>query len=662
VLKNMKVSSLLAIGFGLVLTIMVIISVISFNGLGTAVEGFKEYRGLARDTNLAGRVQANMLLVRLYAKDYILKHSDAAIEKFKGRYKTLEGLVQDAEKEIQKPERAKLVAYVVGAIGDYDKGFDKVVGFMNKRNMVVKEQLDPNGLAMRKAITAIMESAYQDKDPDAAFYAGRVQESLLLARLYVAKYLTTNDQADVKRAHNELDEALTERAKVLDENIQNPTRRSLLADFYQAKKIYSEALDEINNIIVERNKVIKEELDTIGPKVAKATEDVKLSVKKDQDILGPQVQAHNEQASSTVVYTSIAGIVIAIILAWWIVVLIKRPLGEEPAVLQGIAQQIATGKLNINFDTKGKQPSGVYAEMIEMSEHLREIVGNVISTASSMAQASNQVSESVQNLSSGASEQAASVEETSSSLEEMSANVNQNADNAKQTEKMAESASQQAGQGGEAVKETVKAMKAIAEKIGIIEDIAYQTNLLALNAAIEAARAGEHGKGFAVVAAEVRKLAGRSEEAAGEISDLAKNSVSVSEKAGSLLDEIVPSIQKTADLVQEITASSEEQASGINEINGAMTQLDTVTQNNAALSEELASTAEEMNSQAMALEDMMGFFDIGGTAKAVSRSSVQTASSRPALSRAPQSKRRNGSAREETLEQNDDIPDDFERF
>jgi len=653
----MKVSNLLAIGFGLVLTIMVIISVISFNGLGTAVDGFTEYRGLARDTNLAGRVQANMLLVRLYAKDYILKHSDAAVDKFKARHKVLDGLVQDAEKEIQKPERAKLVAYVVGAIDQYDKAFDKVVVFMNKRNAVVKGQLDPNGLAMRKAITAIMESAYRDKDPDAAFYAGRVQESLLLARLFVAKYLTTNDQKDADRAHKELDEALTERAKVLDENIQNPIRRGLLADFYKAKEVYSTALDEINNIIVERNKVIKDELDTIGPQVAKATEDVKLSVKKDQDILGPQVQDHNEQSSSMVVYSSIAGIIVAIILAWWIVVLIKRPLGEEPAVLQGIAQQIAAGKLNIHFDTKGKQPSGVFAEMIEMSQHLKEIVGNVISTANSMAQASGQVSESTQNLSSGASEQAASVEETSSSLEEMSANVNQNADNAKQTEKMAESAAKQAQQGGEAVKETVSAMKAIAEKIGIIEDIAYQTNLLALNAAIEAARAGEHGKGFAVVAAEVRKLAGRSEEAAGEISDLAKNSVSVSEKAGSLLDEIVPSIQKTADLVQEITASSEEQASGINEINGAMTQLDSVTQNNAALSEELASTAEEMNSQAMALEEMMGYFDIGDGSRAPARSSSQ-----PAPSRTPQTQRRNTKPREEQVMDNNDVPDDFERF
>jgi len=298
---------------------------------------------------------------------------------------------------------------------------------------------------------------------------------------------------------------------------------------------------------------------------------------------------------------------LAIFMGWWTIKTIMTTLGGEPDELRDIAKTIAQGNLAITLK-ENTNPNTLYGATSVMQEKLIEIVSSIKSSASNISQGSSQLNESVQSLSSGASEQAASVEETSSSLEQMSANVNQNADNAKQTEKMAETVAEQAKEGGEAVKETVVAMKNIAEKIGIIEDIAYQTNLLALNAAIEAARAGDHGKGFAVVAAEVRKLAGRSEEAAGEISSLAKNSVSVSETAGNLLDEIVPSIQKTADLVQEITASSEEQATGINEINGAMTQLDTVTQNNAALSEELASTAEEMNSQALEMEEMIDFF------------------------------------------------------
>ncbi|MDD5642464.1 MAG: methyl-accepting chemotaxis protein, partial [Syntrophales bacterium] len=190
------------------------------------------------------------------------------------------------------------------------------------------------------------------------------------------------------------------------------------------------------------------------------------------------------------------------------------------------------------------------------------------------------------------------------------ANIKQNSDNAQQTEKIALKAAEDTKEGGNAVTETVTAMKEIASKISIIEEIARQTNLLALNAAIEAARAGEHGKGFAVVASEVRKLAERSQTAAGEINKLSASSVEVAERAGEMLERIVPDIQKTADLVQEINAASNEQRSGANQINMAIQQLDQVIQQNAAASEEMASTSEELLSQAEQLQTTIGFFRI----------------------------------------------------
>jgi methyl-accepting chemotaxis protein len=168
----------------------------------------------------------------------------------------------------------------------------------------------------------------------------------------------------------------------------------------------------------------------------------------------------------------------------------------------------------------------------------------------------------------------------------------------------------EAQESGLAVNETVEAMGAIAERISIVEEIAYQTNLLALNAAVEAARAGEHGRGFAVVAAEVRKLAERSQKAAKEIGSLASNSMKVAERSGALLKELVPSIRKTAELVQQVAAVSREQASGVVQMNRAMVQVDQVTQRNASAAEELSSTAEELAAQAESLQQMMTFFRI----------------------------------------------------
>ncbi len=241
---------------------------------------------------------------------------------------------------------------------------------------------------------------------------------------------------------------------------------------------------------------------------------------------------------------------------------------------------------------------------------LSSIIGEVNDTTCDIASGSEEVSATAQTMSQAASEQAASVEQTSASIEQMSASITQNTGSARVTDGIAGNAAKQAVEGGAAVKDTVTAMKSIADKIGIIDDIAYQTNLLALNAAIEAARAGEHGKGFAVVAAEVRKLAERSQIAAQEIGEVAKGSVALAERAGGLLDEIVPGITKTSDLVQEIAAASEEQSSGVGQINSTMNQLNRITQQNASASEELAATAEEMSGQAEQLQQLMTFFTL----------------------------------------------------
>ncbi|MFI3186598.1 MAG: Tar ligand binding domain-containing protein [Methylococcaceae bacterium] len=308
---------------------------------------------------------------------------------------------------------------------------------------------------------------------------------------------------------------------------------------------------------------------------------------------------------------SIAILVIGLLLSLLVGFMLVRGITRSLFSMQGFVESLAKGDLTASISLEQNDEIGILAQaMTGMRDQLRSVVQQVRANSDALGSASQEISATAQAISQSATEQASGVEETTASIEELSSSVKQNADNAKLTKGISATAAGESANGGLAVKRTVEAMKEIAEKITLIEDIAYKTNLLSLNAAIEAALAGEHGRGFTVVAAEVRKLAENSRITAQEINSLAKNSVKIAEDAGELLEKMVPKIQKTADLVDEITSASEEQAQGIVQISDAVSQLDKAAQQNASGSEELAATAEELSGQAMQLQQVMSFFKV----------------------------------------------------
>ena len=272
-------------------------------------------------------------------------------------------------------------------------------------------------------------------------------------------------------------------------------------------------------------------------------------------------------------------------------------------------EQMSEGNLNIQSSILSEKDS-LGKAVQNLSARLTQTISQVQTTTSEVVLVSTELQEVSDQVAQGASTQAASLEEVAASMEEMTSAVEQNADNANRTAAIAEKLSKDSIQGGLAVEETLTAMRTIAEKIGVIEEIARQTNMLALNAAIEAARAGEHGKGFAVVASEVRKLAERSQTAAQEISTVSNSSVAIAEHAGILLKGIVPEVQKTSELLQEIKVYSAEQSEGIRQTTLAISKLEQVVSRNASITEELAANGTLLTEQSLKMQENINFFKI----------------------------------------------------
>ena len=335
------------------------------------------------------------------------------------------------------------------------------------------------------------------------------------------------------------------------------------------------------------------------------------------------------------------------------------------------AEEISNGNLTVTLRERSPQDKLMQA-LASMVGGLTRTVSDIRAIAGEVSAASQSISTASIQVSKGASSQAAAAEQASSSMEQMVSNIKQNADNAQQTDKIANKSAKDAQESGKSVLEAVAAMKEIANKISIIEEIARQTNLLALNAAIEAARAGEHGKGFAVVAAEVRKLAERSQKAAGEINQLSASTLKVSEKSGEMLDKLVPDIQRTAELVQEITAASKEQDTGAEQINKALQQLEQVIQQNASASEEMASTTEELTGQSDQLVSALSFFHTGdedgsrqhrpADVRPVRQAAAAPRVSRPAGAASAQRPQARGGVTLRLNDKHDDLDGEFERY
>lgn len=255
---------------------------------------------------------------------------------------------------------------------------------------------------------------------------------------------------------------------------------------------------------------------------------------------------------------------------------------------------------------------------------LNETMQKVTVSSDQVASGSEQVALGAQSLSQGATEQASSIEELAAEISIVSEAIKSNAAKANTASENTTAAANKLNEAksemdalAEAIKEISASSVDTKKIIKTIEDIAFQTNILALNAAVEAARAGAAGKGFAVVADEVRNLAGKSAEAAKNTTVLIENTVSAIERGSELADRAVEemdvsteAVDNIATLNDEIAKTSNQATESMIQISSSVDQISSVVQTNSATAEQSAAASEQLSGQSQILRELTGQFKL----------------------------------------------------
>jgi len=673
-MKNMKLALKIGLGFGLLIAIACGLGGMAIVNMG-AVED--EAASLAKEyvpeVDMANSLERRSLLTMYAMRGYALSEEQRFLDEGRRQIAQVEEALQRARAHADKyPDLVKLKEDVILAgqnLARYKK--------LSEETVTLNQAIAGNRDALDTAAARYMSNCADFLDGQNQSMRQEIESGAMDHALKerLRKIILVNDIIDVgndTRIQAFKSQALRDPQLIRDAQANFETMEKLFTELRtitrrpeDIKRIeeteaaaanYRIAMNEYLDNWMKLQELGKQRNDAGEEVLAAAQSTAAAGMEQTQGIANRAVDSLSS-ASSVMVGGLAGAVLIGIVVAIFLTRAITRP------VIKGVdfAKAMAKGDFTQKLDIDQKDEVGVLAAALnDMVDRLREVVAEVQSATDNVASGSEELSASAQSLSQGATEQAASVEEISSSMEQMSSNISQNATNAQQTQQIAVQAAKDAQEGGKAVQQAVEAMRHIAEKISIIEEIARQTNLLALNAAIEAARAGEHGKGFAVVAAEVRKLAERSGAAANEISELSTSSVQIAEDAGTMLEKMVPDIQKTADLIQEIASASNEQNAGADQISKAVQQLDQVVQQNASASEEMASTSEELSGQSEQLMSTMSFFKVDGAAAARANT---PRTSRPKALPQRQKPASSGQGAKVALDMGDsESDDDFERF
>lgn len=647
--KNLNLGKKIGVGFATVLCLLLVVVGISMKALQKASTETDEYQKITQVTTLAGRIQANMLMMRMSASKFLRENDGESVKRFKERFNATVQFTADSKNDISDPKMNAVIDQILQLIKEYNQAFESVVVLMDDIQKKRIPALGKYGEEMRSELDSITDTAFTDNSLTSSYQGANALSSMLTGRIFVLKFIESVNNKDYQAAMNFLVNDLKGELDTLDSNLQDPQRRASLKKAMQSYNSYINHLKELNEQLIKQNDISQNTLDMIGPKVANLIEDIKLEMLGKQTALGTELKEAISYSFYFLLSISLLAIVIGIAAAMMLSRIITKPIHEAVAA----ANQLAKGQLNINIQNTANDETGLLLNAItNTANNLKAMISTITNASNELESASQELAAVTDQTSQGIRNQESETDMVATAMNEMTITVRDVANNAAQAADAANTASNEAVLGYQVVKETISSINKLSSNINdssselsgvqqsvesisaildVIKAIAEQTNLLALNAAIEAARAGEQGRGFAVVADEVRSLASRTQNSTGEIHNIIKqlqtgtNStvakmgigkenalacVKQSEKASAALESITNSISIINDMNIQIASAAEQQSSVAESINQNIVNVKTISQENSVAASQTKSSSEDIARLATQLNQLIVKFTV----------------------------------------------------